>query len=178
MVRFLPKIEKFGCQGLLAALALSIAVYWMAGFFPRTVAYGPKGDGYRREIPYGYSVQEYRWRSSGMRINLWARSGMTMSFDLEEHTLLAVRTQWWMRNDRAILLELDAREQVDSMTRKGRLALLFDFERGELHSYSDLGAWFVFKDRVRIGPKMTREEFDRLIHEYDPEYQAPPSPQR
>lgn len=90
-----------------------------------------------------------------------------MSFDVPHFELRRVKTQRWLVQDRVVLLEFDY-VYHDSVDTPGSLALLYDFERGELHSFDSASAWSVWPPEDRPGRKATREEFERLIQGYGP----------
>jgi hypothetical protein len=54
--------------------------------------------------------------------------------------LTRVRTERSLTDDRAILLEFDYVSH-DSTDSPGELAVLYDFERGDLRSYRTASAW-------------------------------------
>ena len=77
-----------------------------------------------------------------------------MVFDVPHLELTRVKTQRWLAGDRAILLELDY-VYHDSIETRDELALLYDFERGELHSFGGAGAWFVWHPENRPSRRAT-----------------------
>lgn len=138
-------------------------VSWPLGSaFPATIAEDQRNYPYGVNTSFGYSVQKHRWRRNGLRINLWAGSSLTMTFDVPGLELARVKTQRWLAKDRAILIELDY-VYHDSIESRGELALLYDFERGELHSFGSPSAWFVWEPESMPSRKATREEFDEVV---------------
>ena len=85
-----------------------------------------------------------------------------MSFNIAGEELVRVKTQRWLANDRAILVELSCIHH-DSMRSPHELALLYDFERGELHSLGRYFGWLVPPSHPASDRRANREEFDAIV---------------
>lgn len=85
-----------------------------------------------------------------------------MSFNIAGEELVRVKTQRWLANDRAILIELSCIHH-DSMRLAHELALLYDFERGELHSLGRYFGWLVPPLHAASDRRANREEFDAIV---------------
>jgi hypothetical protein len=152
---------KKGCVTVLAMPFLWLGLLWLGGRSPETVAEGERSYRYGRNTSFGYWVGRYRL-GDGFRIGIWAGSSLRMSFDVPGIELVRVRKQSWLAGDRAILLEIDY-VYHDSIDFPGTIALVYDFERGELHSCGELSAWFVWEPEGQRNRKMTRAEFDGVV---------------
>jgi len=131
-------------------------------WFPADVARGETGPPARR---LGYAIQQYRWRGEGYRITLWAGQRFQLTFNEPRRRLERVRTQKWLGNDRAVLLELDDTVQQDSMSHTSTIAVLYDFERGELHTHGNAAWLAVPSDRWSATRQMSRQEFEALVEQ-------------
>jgi hypothetical protein len=163
----LSAVTKFGCLGLAAAIVIGALIGSLGSLFPKTVAIDQKINPCSVHVPIGYRVEKYRWPTNGFRVHIWAESRVSMfsmTFDVPKLKLVRVKTHRWVTNDRAILLELDY-VHPDSAVRPGEVALLYDFVRGELHSFSSTDAWLVWQPERPHSRKSTREEFDRALQE-------------
>jgi hypothetical protein len=161
-------VPKFGCFGLVAAVVIWVLSGWLGSRFPQTVAREQKSYPYGLYDPYGYSVEKYRWRTHGVRVHIWAEAAVSMfnmSFDAPDLELVRVKTHRWLANDRALLLELDYRVRKDSSYRIRQVALLYDFEHGELHSRGSASDWFVWQPDRLHSQESTRGEFYRALNE-------------
>lgn len=107
-------------------------------------------------------MQKYRWQTNGFTLRIWAGDSLELNFKVPSLELVRVRKQEWLAQDRGILLELDYLYH-DSMDVPGRLSLDYDFERGELHSVGDAGAWFVWGPYGKQNRQLSRKEFDEIV---------------
>ncbi|MBL8231404.1 MAG: hypothetical protein JNL98_23115 [Bryobacterales bacterium] len=153
-------VRKLGCLGILAAIAVWIVAGWLGSIFRVTVAEGQRSYPYGLNTSFGYFVEKYRWRTEGFRVTLWAGDSLKMVFDIPDLELTRVKTQRWLARDRAVLIELDCIYH-DSIDSSGELALLYDFERGELHSLG--GAWSVWPPDHAESRSATKEEFYEIV---------------
>ncbi|MEO5926350.1 MAG: hypothetical protein ABIR70_21185 [Bryobacteraceae bacterium] len=127
-----------------------------------TVASGEKTYSHGVNTRFGYTVKRYLGRTSGFNIEIWADPSLRMSFDVGAFELTRVKTQRWLAHDRAVLLEFDYIYH-DSGDNPGELALLYDFEHGELHSFGHGSAWFVWPPEHQDRRQLSRTEFDQLV---------------
>jgi hypothetical protein len=131
-----------------------------------TVAHGERSSPLGLNNPFGYTVRRYIGRTNGFNVSLWARPSVDIKLDEPGLELIRVKTERWLAHDRAILLEFDLIYH-DSGDSNGELALIYDFERGELKSYGPFTAWFVQPFGGAPGRKMTRAEFDQAIRDLE-----------
>src|SRR6266704_1548611 len=127
-----------------------------------TVASDDKTYPYGVMQHYGYEVKRGRF-PAGTAIRLW---GDTLKIELEAPglTLNKILEQRWLAGNRVVYLNIATTYHkslgVDYET---PVRILYDFERGELHSLSSASAWMVWP--VERGPRrgMTSQEFDALL---------------
>lgn len=131
---------------------------WLGSKLTETVASATKRSPYGAPAEWGYSVERYRWRT-GFRVKIWAGESFSFVLDEPELGLTRVKTERWLLEDRAILLEVDCiyHDSVDSAEEMG---WLFDFETGELRAY---GRSPVRAQGQRRGRRVTKDEFHRFV---------------
>lgn len=164
-VLFYPSL---GCAGLIGlALVWFQIVPWIGVQIPGTVAQGEKSYKYGVNRSFGYSVEKYRWQRDGFAIAIWAGSSLRLRFDVAGLELIKVKTQRWLAADRAIVLELECIYHDSGGSPLQELGLLYDFERGELHSFGSASSWTLWAPEGRRGRKLSKEQFDRVVAELD-----------
>lgn len=150
---------RLGCLTVLAAIVLWLLIGWLGAMFPQIVAAGEKPNG--PYYSFGYSVGKHRWHR-GFRVKIWADSRVQFMLNIAGEELVRVKTQRWLAHDRAILLEFDC-VHSDSMPTSHELAMVYDFERGELHSLGSYFGWLVPPPQGNHGLYFNREEFDTAV---------------
>ena len=110
---------------------------------------------------YGYSVEKYRWNESGLKVHIWANPSMDMRFDVPLLELKRVTSQSWLAGNSAILIGLDCARNLKSYSPDAELWLLYDFERGELHTCGDAD-WLVWPRDSRKPRRMPCGELRAL----------------
>ena len=141
---------RVGCISLAVFIVLPL-VGWMllshlGQYFTETVAREERGLS-AAPTNYGYSVEKYRWQGSGVKVHLWSGASMDLVFDAPELQLANIRARDWLAGGRAIFLDLECAEAHHSYTENTEIGLLYDFERGELHTCGDANPWL-----ARSGP--------------------------
>jgi hypothetical protein len=125
-----------------------------------TVISGEKTDdlGY---YSYGYKVEQYYVRNSS-RLTFWSSRGMKFVCDLGPLTVDEVAEQRWIKNDAAIYLNLQIRYH-DSLVSVSPARIIYDFHRGEIHTYSGYTLWRSFDKRHKGEDWMSDAEFDAVL---------------
>jgi hypothetical protein len=94
--------SRLGCLSVPAAIGLLLLFGLLGAIFRELFlrAKNPTGPNYS----FGYSVGQYRWRPA-FHLKVWADSRVRIWFNIAGEELVRVKTQRWLANDRAILLE-------------------------------------------------------------------------
>ena len=130
-----------------------------------TVAAGEKAYPYGLMQHYGYEVKSGRV-PAGTSITL---RGDTLKIELEGPGLSfnKVLDERWLAGNRVIYLNISTTYKDSGVDTDTLIRILYDFERGELHSFCPASAWMVWP--VEKGPRrgMTSQEFDALLKDVE-----------
>lgn len=113
-----------GCGGLLATLTMVLVTVLLLAANWKTVAESKRGD-------RGFQVEVPRALRSGFRIALRGGEAPAAQWPLDWDSVAEER---WLCGNRALLLRFVARRPADSTYDRVPLALLYDYERRELHA--------------------------------------------
>ena len=145
-------------------LALWLSARWTGTYLPAVVAKERKSYASGINRQFGYSIGKYRWQTNGFEVNIWGGSTLEIRLAVPYFELIRVREQRWLAQDRVVLLRFDY-VYHDSVDTSGEMGVLYDFERGELHSYG--GAWHVWTPEERRDRYMSKEQFETLVHQLE-----------
>jgi len=115
---------------------------------------------------FGYSIERYQPRDRGFLITIWAGASLCIRLNLPHLELLDVKRKSWIAGGRAVLLDLRFVSH-DSINTPGELAILYDFEKGEMHSFVQASAWLVWPADGRSRRQLSREEFNAIVVNID-----------
>lgn len=146
--------RRYWYVALIVIVMTPFARYWLGGQLTERVAYGEKG--LESRVPYGYSLEKYRWRD-GFRLRLWVASRMTLTLDTPIYELTRIRSARWTPDGSSVVLDLDG-VYHDSIDFPANVALLFDFHRAELVVFDPNSLWTRGAARG-----ITRAEFDATV---------------
>ena len=155
---------RLGCLTVLALFPLWLGVRWAGTYLTKTVAQEYKRYQYGVNTYFGYTVAKYRWQANGFEIRIRSGSTLDLRLAVPYRELVRIREQRWLLQDRVVLLRFDC-VYHDSLDSTSDMAILYDFERGELHSYG--GDWTVWKPEKRRDRYMSKEEFEALVNQLE-----------
>ena len=117
-----------GCLGFVLALACIMAVGGMAPTLPSVVV---SGSSDRAGELRQYSVHDDWFRRDRLEVKL-ETSGKPAILCAEQLQIERVRTHRWLRDEEAVVIEIDARQRGDSTSQPINFRLLYEFDRGRL----------------------------------------------
>ena len=131
--------------GVVCLLAVRLLlVPWIAWEYPVALYSDQKSYSYGVNTEYGYRLEQARWFHTGLKLRIWAGSSLDLQFSVPYGRITKVKSRDWLASDRALLLDMEFSVSGSGTGSPGELALLYDFERGELHSCGTASAWFVW----------------------------------
>ncbi len=148
---------------LLAALLLTGAVLiaWNAKY---TVTAGERREEFS-SVTYGYRIEQYYFWNS-MTLTLWNRRGvnygMNLVYDLPSLTVDKVVEERWINHEAAIYLNLQIKYH-DSAVSVNPARIIYDFQRGEMHTASGFTLWRIWNEQNKTEEWMSDSEFDVVL---------------
>lgn len=86
---------------------------------------------------------------------------METVYDLPALTVDKVVEQRWLKNDAAIYLDLQIKYH-DSLISVHPAKVIYDFHRGEVHTYSQFTLWRLWNEKNKAEDWMSDPEFDSV----------------
>ena len=133
-------MRKLLALGVLVAILTVTVFIWAYFNSTKNIA-----NGERKTSPadWGYSLDQYRFRDR-MRLNLWSDSSLFSSsseatLDLSNVSINKITEERWLADSRAIYLNM----LVVVSGKEYPAKVIYDFQRGEMHTSSPVDLWRV-----------------------------------
>lgn len=151
----------------IVVFAVALVVVWNAKY---TVASGQKFDEFS-QIKYGYRIERYYfWKTT--RVSFWkslSRSqsnGFDFVFESSAITVEKIVEERWINNHLAIYLNIDFTYH-DSIKSTVPTKMIFDFHRGEMHTFSSLTLFRIWNDNTTAKKWLNEQEFQSILNRLD-----------
>lgn len=123
---------------ILAALLLTVAaVVSLSDHWTETIAAEDRPSATRNA---GFTIEQYRWPKSGLKITLYADPAMRLTYRIPDRRFESLKPPRWLPNNRALLLQLRFYLPMDSMGRDEEAILFYDFDHATLRTFTRFGA--------------------------------------
>lgn len=163
-----PRTTRTILKIFLVALAIFVGtmlIVWNAKY---TVISEEKHDDFS-QISYGYQIEQYYFSKSS-RVSFWTRHGRRnrsyLVYETPSVTVSKVIEERWINNNLAIYLNIEFTYH-DSIRSISPTKIIYDFQRGEMHTFSNLTLFRIWNG-IGSGDKwMNEHEFESILNRLD-----------
>lgn len=145
---------------VVVAFFLLVTMVWFGKY---TVTSDERFDEFSR-TSYGYKVEKYFfWNRT--TLTFWSNKSFSQSNSVYEFSPTPVDRideERWLKNDTAIYLNLRIKS-VDLVNTFGAGRIIYDFQRGELHTSSGYTLWRIWNEKNKPEDWLNDEEFDAIL---------------